>query len=383
MTTLARFMPHVSSAPAVAESTPLSGRGRTARRMVGIDVARALAIIGMLAVNVGPTRPAAAAMESGDFFWWLYELPTGRASILFMVLAGVGMSLLTRRARITGAPMPLATILWRAVLLIVLALGLQMMDHQVNVILASYGVLFLCAIPLLRAPTGILALIAGAGTLVFPMLWISMQLMTGTTFRYVSPAFTDPPQTMVHSIVLTGSYPVLIWSVPFITGMILGRLDLSAHVVQRDLVFFGLAAAVIGLGTATALLQLFGPVGSEAGWDQLRTAQGHSEMPLWLLSSIGIAAVILGVCLLTQHYLKRWVPALVSAGRLAFTVYLTHLIILALVIRPAPENLAQGYLVTIGLSATLVLAAHGWWVRFGTGPAERLLSWPPRLRTSP
>ncbi|WHS27213.1 DUF418 domain-containing protein [Auritidibacter ignavus] len=163
----------------------------------------------------------------------------------------------------------------------------------------------------------------------------------------------------------------------------LGRLDLCAHVVQRELVFFGLAATVIGLGTATALLHLFGPVDSEAGWDQLRTAQGHSEMPLWLLSSIGIAAVILGVCLLTQHYLKRWVPALVSAGRLAFTVYLTHLIILALVIRPAPENLAQGYLVTIGLSAALVLAAHGWWVRFGTGPAERLLSWPPRLRTNP
>jgi uncharacterized membrane protein len=60
-----------------------------ATRISGIDVARALAIVGMVMVHVGPQdagKPGIAAQA--------YRLSHGRASILFVVLAGIGVSLL-------------------------------------------------------------------------------------------------------------------------------------------------------------------------------------------------------------------------------------------------------------------------------------------------
>src|SRR5690625_2226875 len=82
----------------------------TSRRFHGLDAARAVAIIGMLAVNVGPRK------EPGDtdVAILLYDVPHGRASLLFMILAGMGMSLMPSPARETDAPLPWRTLFWPA-----------------------------------------------------------------------------------------------------------------------------------------------------------------------------------------------------------------------------------------------------------------------------
>src|SRR5690625_1784391 len=103
---------HMRDAP----ETNRHGRGvTTSRRFQGLDAARAIAIIGMLAVNVGPRK------EPGDtdVAILLYDVPHGRASLLFMILAGMGMSLMTRRVRVTDAPLPWQTNLWREAVLFV------------------------------------------------------------------------------------------------------------------------------------------------------------------------------------------------------------------------------------------------------------------------
>jgi peptidoglycan/LPS O-acetylase OafA/YrhL len=60
-----------------------------AGRVRGIDVARALAVVGMVMVHIGPVR-----MEGSGLVGAAYRLPHGRASILFVVVAGIGVSLL-------------------------------------------------------------------------------------------------------------------------------------------------------------------------------------------------------------------------------------------------------------------------------------------------
>src|SRR5699024_11138021 len=121
-----------------------------------------------------------------------YDLPYGRASLLFMLLAGIGMSLMTERSRATGAPLPWRTIVWRSVLLIISGLALQMLAHDISVILTYYGVLFLGGLPLLRAPSWLLTTLATTTLIVGPVLWLSLQQQTATTFNFLAPSLSDP-----------------------------------------------------------------------------------------------------------------------------------------------------------------------------------------------
>ncbi len=81
----------------------------------------------------------------------LNRVPMGRASLLFVVLAGLGLSLLTGRARNTGLRPLWGTVLWRASLLLVGGLSLQLLDHGVNV-MPTYAMGLVLALPLLRPP---------------------------------------------------------------------------------------------------------------------------------------------------------------------------------------------------------------------------------------
>src|SRR5262245_51030211 len=77
-------------------------RNTTGGRIAGLDVARSLAILGMMAVHyvayIDPDRrPGAGFPDPGARQELLFGLPSGRASALFAVLAGVGLSFLLRR----------------------------------------------------------------------------------------------------------------------------------------------------------------------------------------------------------------------------------------------------------------------------------------------
>ena len=61
---------------------------RPSRRLRGVDAARAVAVLGMVMIHFGPTPAPDTALGA------LYELPYGRASVLFVLLAGVGVALL-------------------------------------------------------------------------------------------------------------------------------------------------------------------------------------------------------------------------------------------------------------------------------------------------
>lgn len=68
---------------------------RAQGRLVGLDAARFLALLGMMATHLLATRS-----DSGDPTW-VAEVLSGRASALFALLAGVSLSLMT------GGPRPL------------------------------------------------------------------------------------------------------------------------------------------------------------------------------------------------------------------------------------------------------------------------------------
>ncbi|MCJ7726176.1 MAG: heparan-alpha-glucosaminide N-acetyltransferase domain-containing protein, partial [Acidimicrobiia bacterium] len=76
------------------------------KRIVGFDAARAVAIAGMVVVNF---KVVMFAGERGpDWLQSVVGAVDGRAAAMFVILAGVGASLMTADARTRGDPAGLA-----------------------------------------------------------------------------------------------------------------------------------------------------------------------------------------------------------------------------------------------------------------------------------
>ena len=68
----------------------------TSQRIAGYDLARSLAILGMVIVNYGSFMGGWGVGPS--WLVWLVQLVPGRAAATFVILAGVGMSLMAKQA---------------------------------------------------------------------------------------------------------------------------------------------------------------------------------------------------------------------------------------------------------------------------------------------
>ena len=349
-------------------SHPMAARSPTApaARIRGVDLARGLAIVGMIAVHVGPT-------DIGGLAGRLYAAPHGRASLLFVLVAGLGVSLLAGSRSGTGSAAGWR-LGWRALLLLPAGLALQTLDHGVNVILQEYAALFLLAILAMRLSNRWLLGIAGTAALAGPLIFLWGQIAVPDVFDRSSSTFADGPAEIVHGLLLSGPYPLITWVAPFLLGMWLGRQDLrSRRVAIRMVVVGGLVASTAVL-TARSLIALLGPpiVGGDVR--SLATSAAHSQMPLWLVGGTAAAVLVLGVCLLLADGLPRVTWPLRALGQLALTAYAAHLIALHL---GGPQlrsdDLPEAVWLLLGFIVVLAAMAMAWLARFPRGPLEQVL----------
>lgn len=258
--------------PVVALEAP-PARDDAIGRIVGLDVARALAVLGMYYSHVGPW-----SMSEG-LTWqsFLMDLPHGRSSALFATLAGLSLVLIAGGHRPkTGRPLRQAVvkIAVRAVLLLALGTWLTAMGTSIVVILAFYGLYFLLALPFikLRARTlAILAVVFGIGG---PML--SQWLWTVNTSWMEGFTGGDPLAKWggdgLLSLALNGTYPAVSWMAYVFAGMALGRLDLAQKAVRIRLAIIGPALGLIGYGGSWLIGKLLPaqsvgkPMADESEW---------------------------------------------------------------------------------------------------------------------
>lgn len=342
------------------------------RRIAGLDVARALAIIGMVAMHVGPA--------SGTGFWGTaYALPSGRASILFVVLAGLGMGLIDRlkpEARVQHA----VRWIWFAAVLLPLGLALQDLDHGVWIVLHHYAALFLIGLLALRLPstwllpTAVLAGIVGATTLLVLRINLpDLPVRDGVSI-------SDPLGTIVLGLTVSGPYPLITWICPFLAGMWLGRLDLRDDDIRSRMVLVGAGVAIAAFVASQCLVLLLGPVEGPRDWTFILTDEPHSQMPLWLLGSTASAIMLIGLSLIAADRFGRALWPLAAMGQVALTVYVGHVVALDLLRGPSiTSDIGEGVLILIGITVAAALLAMAWLAVFPRGPLELLLHAPLRL----
>jgi len=363
-------------------------------RIEGVDLARGLALLGMIATHV--------FAEVGDDGTptMATVVAAGRSAATFAMVAGVSLAL------ISGGHRPLqgqdraaarASIAVRAVVIAVIGLAIGFTD-DVDIILQYYGVLFLLAIPLLGLRPKVLAGIAAAAVVIAPPLIIATfftDLPRPDDNPTFATLFTDPSGVLV-ALFLTGYYPVLAYFAYICAGLAIGRMDLSSVRVARRLLFGGLGLVVLAWAVSLPVLYGLGgireltaagsfdsdPATSYLLWDGdnldpitswwwLALPASHSHSWIDLINTVGSAMAVIGGSLLLARVavVARLLRPITTAGTMALTLYTAHVLVLATgVLDDEPVVL---YLVLIVGACVFAML----WRRFvGQGPLERLVA---------
>ena len=373
--------------------TAAAPRAAPRSRLAGVDAARGLAVLGMVAVHVLPSATDDGGATLPE------QIAGGRSSAAFAVLAGVGVALATRRS--TDRWRSRLRLLLRAVLLAALGLALGGLDVDVAIILVYYGVFFVLLLPFLGWPPRRLLAAAAGVALAAPVLSFVVRS------RVPEPDFSNPtfdvlvhtPGELAWELLLTGVYPAVPWAAYLLTGLAVGqlRLDRTSTAVR-------LAAAGAGLWAAGAAASalLLGPLGGYAALggligrddpDAVAEAVGHAffgNVPTdswWLLAvdarhssttpdlvgTTGTALLALGLCLLVTRRAGLVLAPLSAVGSMPLTVYTAHLLVLHLTDTSDPTRY---YLAQVG---TALVLAPLWRRLVGRGPLEAALAVVDRL----
>ena len=384
----------------------LPGIGTQKPRLIGIDVTRGLALLGMIAVH------ALFLYDESYNPTWVTRVALGTASATFAVLAGVGLSLTTGRAKVPKpqAKSTAAAIAARAAAVAAIGLALGYTDAEVTgVILPYYAMLFLLAIPLLLLRTRWVVLIGLSAAIVVPVVshlvrpYLPLASLENLSMSYV----LSDPMGALSELLLTGAYPALPWMSYICAGLVIGRMKLSAIRTARRLLGWGV---VLALGCRAAAWLLLGPLGGRAAlqiaglgdtgaaeaesvdevltfgfdgttpttsWWWLATPGQHAGTPLDLLGSTGVAVAVLGAMLLLGHIarpaLARTIAVLTAplaaAGAMTLTLYTAHVAFMNSDLDVFGAT--DGYVIQVMVG---LLFALGWRQAVGRGPLETLVT---------
>jgi uncharacterized membrane protein len=373
-------------------------------RLAGIDAARGLALLGMMATHVLPTFLPDQQLTPT----WVGLTLSGRASALFAVLAGIGLALSTGRQQpLEGSELWAARrgIAFRA--LVVGAVGLSLGGLEVNIaiILVHYAVLFLCVLPFIGLRVKQLLGLAAAWVLLAPVLAYLLRpwLLAATPPLKLghNPSWEDlsTPGPLLGDLFLTGYYPVLQWIAYLLIGLAIGRLALSKPAVQALLLAGGTVVAVLSKWLSVVLMEDWGGrealqarlvdpsypleslllvnlsgVEQSGSWWWLATSSPHAGTTLDLLHTSAFAAAVVGACLLLGR-LGEWVELdlllpLRGAGALTLSLYTAHVwVMAALAEQPLPAGWTAEAVywmqAAVAVLIGTVFAALGW-----RGPLE-------------
>ncbi|MBW8171733.1 DUF1624 domain-containing protein [Ornithinimicrobium sp. Arc0846-15] len=344
-------------------SVPLSSAAEIAdpkpTRIVGVDVARTLALIGMFTAHIGSRYDASGEVAL------TFQVVAGRSSALFAVLAGVSLVLMSERQLREVPPAVSAvriSIAMRAMLVAMIGLFFGALDSGVAVILVNYGLLFLFAIPVITWGWRKLMALAAFWLVASPTLtWLLTPYLPTPSGRVTSLFSLVTPMESTSELLFTGYYPVITWGTYLFFGMALARLDLRRPVVAAALLVGGSVVACLTLATSwayTGSAAIKGALTADVGlpwsqWpdlaDRLKLGWAGDPaltswlwMPVWaphtgtmmdLLHTCATAAAALGLGLVATAaipapWARSW-QIFWGAGAVSLTLYVTHVVLLA------------------------------------------------------
>lgn len=401
-------------------------------RLVGVDLARLLALLGMFAAHLTDPHAGQGQAYGVDT---LFQVVAGRSSALFALLAGLSLVIVARSIGPADAALHRARLLIRAAVVAGIGLVLGLLDSGVAVILVYYGLLFCCALPVLRWRATSLSWLALGWGLASPAVSLLLRpVLPAPTYQVPSLVSLADPWQLLTELLVTGYYPVLTWATYLFAGMAVGRLLVPAlggtaptparpgsgagadrllpPGTVRALLLVGgwMAALSVAVsaratrspGVRAALLHSRGEDGTwaalatelrtgffgthpEGSWWWLLVWAPHSGSVVDLAHTTGSALLVLGACLLVVRVTPalRW-RVLAGAGAMTLTLYSLHVLVLGVIGGGGPLARSGEYAVLLHSVAALLVGA-GFALAGRRGPLEEVVrgaalgaSGPPR-----
>ncbi len=353
------------------------------QRNIAIDLARFLAIVGMMAAHllVFPTGSDLLNLVTDGF-----------PSTLFAVLGGFGVVFSTRRylreGRVTSA---VVAVLARGLVVVGVGLALELLPpHPIAVVLVYYGFAIMVGSVLVLLPQLPLAILTAALALGSPLL---LESVRSAAYVYVAPGDLsyDSPWKFLLSVALTGTYPALTWTVYLAVGILMARFVLrpSARTNVRAAALAlgaGVVAFAIGEGSTARRIAAIAPqlaadngLGEDevvsylrsaqyggpfsGGWDAILLGSPHSGTTADILRTGGAAVALIAVLLLLFSATRKTpliLKPLVRAGGAPLTVYVLHIAMTSLSIWGYNQFVGPGSLWDAQRESTF-MAASFWW----------------------
>ncbi len=348
-------------------------------RVIDLDVTRAVALIGVAAMNyhgylILLGGPIGTSTINRFFNPWTGPLST-RFAATFVMVAGMGITLMTNRGRLghdrERRSADRWTLIRRGTLLYAFGFVFEWVWN--GTILFFYGAFFVAGAFLFTLRTrwliaiGVLAAIAAAA-----LQWWAFETDGDPTWLFEGWYTATPyrsPRRLLFDTFVNGTHPVLPWLAFLCTGMALGRYLPLRSEWRRVLIALG----VLMVAATYLANHAFADTPLRA---RLLATDPFSRSLNYTISAVGSSIVAFCVIGWIANATRSNVvtQAFAAAGRMTLTLYIAHALVFNAVvrhwhlIRPAGLDVALGF--AAGFWLVGIIAAAMWQRRFGIGPAE-------------
>ena len=348
-------------------------------RLIELDVTRAVAMIGVVLMNYhgyliidGGTVGSSSVNRAFDP--WNGPFST-RFAATFVLVAGMGVTLMTNRSRRGGDPVAVRHDRWTLVRrgTLLYAFGYVLDWIWPGTILFYYGALFVVAAVLFTLRSRWLLTIAAVAAIAAAGLqwWRFERLADGADVGWLFSPTGRSPRGLLFDTFVNGTHPLLPWLTFLCVGIVLGR-HLRLPLTWLPLLVlggFGVTLVTYGVNASMATT----PLGTVLlATDPFSRSLNYTIGTLG--SSIGAFALISLVSELSRR--TRVTQGLAAAGRMTLTIYVLHVLVFNLLVHVLhwvrPTGLDTAWLLTLGFWVPAIVGAAWWQRRFGIGPLERV-----------
>lgn len=351
-------------------------------RIAGFDLARAYAIFGMYIVNFnivfGNYKDSSIAGQ-------LLSLFSGNSSTLFVVLAGLGASLMSKSKQAAPAheKSQLQTVVGRRGWFLFF-LGLALYSWWPADILHFYGTYMHIAALLLFVRKQVYIYVSVAAVTIFHVLLMIIPYESGWDFQTLQYKDFWTISGFLRNTFYNGWNPVFPWLAYFGVGMYLGRLDWTVASTRHRI--FGVGLALFAAILAVQMLAKNQAIDAELMI--FLTADYLPPFLTFIVGTLGFALMAISVFAWLGQFIKRskLLECLAKTGQMTLTHYLSHLTIGMLMLAylgdrtyaPQPtDQPALSPIFILGFSAGyfIVSCCFSWlWLsKYRYGPLETLM----------
>jgi len=292
------------------------------QRIIGFDLARAYAIFGMYIVNFNIVF---GNYEDKSWAGQFLSLFSGNSSTVFVMLAGMGIALMTNRNEYTIEDKKLLkqTVNKRAWFLF--AIGLLLYLWWPADILHFYGGYMHIAALLLFVNKRYYLFAASISVIAFHLLLLVLPFETGWNFETLEYKDFWTVNGFLRNTIYNGWNSILPWFAYFAVGMYLGRLDWTLPKTQRKMFLIGLSLFVFISGLQFLSNKL--PISED-----IKFFINADYLPPFLpfvVSTLGFGMMLISAFMNVSKFVSqsKFANDLAKTGQMTLTHYISHITI--------------------------------------------------------